>query len=69
MRQEFVEAAEGMPITELADIGFGSPGRRKRIARLMWPLRWRTTRATSPADCSRANRCSETLAYKLPSAW
>jgi len=57
-----------VPITELADIGFGSPGRMKRVARLMWPLRWRTTCATSPADCSRANRCSDTQAYTLPSA-
>jgi hypothetical protein len=55
-------------ITELADIGFGSPGRMKRIARLMQPLRWRTTRATSPADCSLANRWSDAQAYRLPSA-
>ena len=39
-----------VPATELADIGFGSPCRINRIARLIWPLRWRTTRATSPAD-------------------
>ena len=25
----------------------------------MWALRWRTTRATSPADCSLANHCSD----------
>jgi hypothetical protein len=57
-----------VPVTEVANVGFGSPGLMKRIARLMWPLRWRTTRATSPADCSLANRCSDTQAYKLPSA-
>ena len=38
-----------VPITELADIGFGSPGLRKRIARLTCPFRLLTTRATSPA--------------------
>jgi hypothetical protein len=39
-----------VPIRELAESGFGSPGRRKRIARSMRPLRRRTTRATIPAD-------------------
>jgi hypothetical protein len=39
-----------VPITELADTGFGSLGRMKSKARAMRPLRRRTTRATSPAD-------------------
>ena len=57
-----------VPMTELADLGFGSPGRMKRIARLTQPLRFRTTRAISPADCNRAKRCSDAQAYRLPSA-
>jgi hypothetical protein len=38
-----------VPIRLLADIGFGSPGLRKRIARLTCPLRLHTMRATNPA--------------------
>ena len=53
---EIKEVAVMWGLERWANIGFGSPGRMKRIARLMWPLRWRTTRATSPADWSLAKR-------------
>jgi hypothetical protein len=56
------------PITELADKGFGSPGRRKSVARLTCPFRLCTTRATSPADWIRVSCCSDAHAYRLPSA-
>jgi len=39
-----------VPATLFTDMGFGSPGRRKRIARRMRPVRCRTTRAINPAD-------------------